>query len=110
VRNDCFEFDEVTTAAANRLGFDPSDAKLLDGEAQIPIILTDTVSLRDLNSVMSILRQQGAKSVKLDTGPIINPSITNRLNNAVAENRKFIGFNVIKTNDPNNMFILKREL
>ena len=82
-----------------------------NGVADIPIIFTSKVSPRDLTAVTNALKNQGVKSVRINTGPIINPSITSRLENAADTGKSiFGGFKARRTNNTENPFVLERGL
>lgn len=103
-------FDDAATSAANRLGFDPFDVTVTNGVADVPIIFTSSVSPSDITRVTRTLQEQGVSSVRINSGPIINETITPRLARAADEGRTFMGFNVVRTGDPENMFALERSL
>jgi hypothetical protein len=103
-------FDSATSAAANRLGFTTDEVVINNGVANISIIFTSEVRPSDITAVSNSLLSQGVQTIEINTGPIINSSIVNRLESATQSGRKFIGFDVIKTNNPKNMYILKKEL
>lgn len=86
------KFDEDTTLAAGRLGFDAADVSIKSGVADIPIIFTSSVSLRDISKVTMALKSQGATSAKINTGPIINDTISSRIEAAYKSGRKFSWF------------------
>jgi hypothetical protein len=108
--NRIVSFDDAATSAANRLGFDPSDVTVTDGVADVPIIFTSSVSPSDITRVTRTLQEQGVSSVRINSGPIINETITPRLARVADEGRTFMGFNVVRTGDPENMFVLERSL
>ena len=62
--------------------------------------------------MLNVLEGQGAKSVRVDSGPFINTPLAQDLRRRVAraadEGRTFLGFSVRRTNDPLNEFILEK--
>jgi RHS repeat-associated protein len=104
------KFSENATAAANRLGFYPSEVSISNGVADIPIMFTSEVKLSDISTVAGSLKSAGATSMKVNTGPIINTSISSRIQSAYDQGKSFLGFNITPTGDPNNMYILEKAL
>ncbi|MDM3871864.1 RHS repeat-associated core domain-containing protein [Porticoccus sp. W117] len=105
------KFDDAATSAAGRLGFDPADVVVKNGIADIPILFTSKVSLKDLTTVTNALKSQGVNSIRVNTGPIINPSIVSRLEKAADTGKSvFGGFRATRTNNPENLFILEKAL
>jgi len=103
-------FSESARASANKLGFDPDDVVIKGGVADIPIIFTSEVKLSDISKVTKSLKSSGATSAKINTGPIINGSVSSRIEKAHNSGKTFLGFNIKKTGDPDNMFILEKAL
>ncbi|GGH31459.1 RHS repeat-associated core domain-containing protein [Sphingobacterium alkalisoli] len=103
-------FDKIATAAAHRLGFFPEEVVIQNGIAEIPITYMTSVKFSDITLIFNALKTNGATSVTINTGPIVNHGITPRLLNAVKKGVEFMGFKVTQTGNPNNMFMLSKEL
>lgn len=76
----------------------------------IPIIFTSKVKPTDIRKVTDALRANGATSARNNTGPIVNHRISSRIRKAYEAGKSFIGFDIKKTGDPMNMYILKKAL
>ena len=104
------KFSEEATAAVNKLGVPVEVISVTNGVADLPIYYMTKASVSDLNIVFRELKSLGATAVRVNSGPIINPTITQRLTQAAASGSTFLGFDVTATGDANNMFILTKKL
>jgi hypothetical protein len=105
-----FVFNTAETAAANRLGFFPEEVLVNNGVAEVPIIYMSEVSLSDITIVSNALKTNGVNVVRINSGPIINASITARIQQAYDAGKTFLGFAITKTNNSGNAFILEKIL
>jgi RHS repeat-associated protein len=104
------KFTQAEAAAANRLGFFGEEVAINNGVADVPIMYMSVVKPTDITTVFNVLRSHGALSIRVNSGPIINSTISSRLESAFNLGKDFLGFKIIKTGDPNNAFILTRGL
>jgi hypothetical protein len=103
-------FDKVATASSQRLGFFPEDVVIQNGIAIVPIIYMSSVKPGDISAVSNALRENGAMSMAINSGPVINSTLSSRLLNAANKGVEFCGFKVIATSIPDNTFILTKNL
>ena len=110
VHNDCFDFDDVAEAAAQRLGFFGKEVTRVNGFAEINIIFTSEVRIGDFRLIQKTLRTQGAKGVRINTGPILETNtIAQRIEQAYQRGKTYLGMRIIKNNDPNNFYTLVKD-
>ncbi|WKN43943.1 RHS repeat domain-containing protein [Tunicatimonas pelagia] len=104
-------FSESATKAAENLGFYPSDIAIKNGVAEIPITWSSNFKPSDIRLVLESLRSLGATKVIVNSGPIINTEkLLPFLNKLYEMGRTYQGFKIVKTGNPNNMFILEKTL
>ncbi|MEW7289626.1 DUF6443 domain-containing protein [Aquimarina sp. 2304DJ70-9] len=104
------KFSNSAKAAASRLGFDPSDIAIVNGQADIPIIWSEKFNSVDIDLVAKTLRSAGANTIRVNSGPITNTNLRVFLNKLFVAGRTYKGFRIIRTNNLNNMFILEKGL
>lgn len=104
------KFDDATQAAARNLGFEDNDIAITKGVAEFSITYLSVVSRRDFKLVEDALKAQGATAAIVNTGPIRNPTIKARIEYKLERGMSFMGFNITKTGDELNNYILDREL
>ncbi len=110
VHNSCFDFDEAAEAAAQRLGFIGEEVTRVNGFAKIDIIFTSEVTIGDIRLIQKTLKSQGAKGVRINTGPILETNnIAQRIERAYQSGSPYLGMRIIKNNDPDNFYTLVKE-
>ncbi|EDM35226.1 hypothetical protein PBAL39_13377 [Pedobacter sp. BAL39] len=103
-------FGSLASKAAERLGFFAEEVSINGGVADIPIIYMTKVTSSDLTAVSNALRENGATAMRINSGPIINKSISGRLSQAAKQGKEFMGFKVTETGNSENMFVLDKKL
>ncbi|KIA95229.1 hypothetical protein OC25_07915 [Pedobacter kyungheensis] len=103
-------FSKLETTAAHNLGFFVEEVAINNGVANVPITYMTSAKPSDLTIVFNALKTNGAKAIEVNSGPIINSGITERLLKAYETGNTFIGFKVTGTNNPDNLFILSKGL
>jgi RHS repeat-associated protein len=105
------QFDDAATKACENLGFYPSDIMLKKGVAEIPITYSTTFDPSDIAKVSETLKNAGATSLKINSGPISNTEkLLPFLEKLSGSGRKYQGFTITKTGNPDNLFILEKGL
>jgi RHS repeat-associated protein len=103
-------FDPDAAKAAENLGFYASDISVSNGTANIPITYSTKLNIKDMNIVSERLKSLGVDKISIGSGPITNSKLAPFFDKLYQSGRTYQGLNVIKTNDPGNMFILEKNL
>ncbi|XZE34658.1 polymorphic toxin-type HINT domain-containing protein [Pirellulaceae bacterium SH501] len=79
--------------AAKRLGLYLEDLKIVDGVGRLRVSFTDAIKHGDIARIVDFAKSQGASSLVLDTGQVVNPKIVESIERAIAAGKPFLGGN-----------------
>jgi RHS repeat-associated protein len=89
-------FSPQATQAAHQLGFYAEDISVVNGVAEVPITYMSSASIAHIGVLKSSLKALGAKSMRIYTGPIVNPGLSERIEAAFNAGKTFAGFNITR--------------
>ncbi|OED44986.1 hypothetical protein AB832_01660 [Flavobacteriaceae bacterium (ex Bugula neritina AB1)] len=94
--------------AANSLGIVEGGISIIGGQARFSIGFALETNVSNFKSVENALKIYGAKSLRVDTGSIVNPELLKRITGRFNAKKTYLGFDIEKVTDAS--FILTKEL
>jgi len=77
--------------ASKRIGINLDDLTISNGVGRLRVTFAEGIKHGDIGKIVDFARASGAKKVILDTGQIVNPSITRRIESAITAGKPFLG-------------------
>ena len=97
VKKGDIKFDPETTKAAQNLGINPSQVSIKNGVANTKIDIAWSTDVSSVRALERGLKANGAKSLKIDSGPIVNPDLLKRISERHVAGKKYLGFDIKQT-------------